>query len=88
MELAAFQAALSWACQGKHGDAFVYHLGAKAGSGFGRVGMTFRGSMRLPVAPTMASTDALAPHTSLSTEYDTHLKGNAKAILAALEETA
>lgn len=89
LEVAAFQAALSRACKGKHADGFVYHLGAKSAVGCGRVVMRFAGKLLVTVAaPQGETTSALSPADTRPQQYEDHLRDNKDKILTALEDAA
>lgn len=91
LEIGALQASLGRSCQGMHGDAYVYHLGAKASVGFGRMAVTFTGSLRHIARPVEHEADALTRFGADAggvSEYLSHLRANRSAIMDAIREAA
>lgn len=90
-ELMALRAGLTRACEGRHPQGMVYVLGAKGGTGYGRMALEFRG-YRLDVGtPTFSDDLGIVPSTSADpgwASYTAHLKTEKEAILAALQEAA
>lgn len=91
LEVGALQASLGRSCQGMHGDAYVYHLGAKAAVGFGRLAVSFTGSLRHIARPVENEADALTrfgADAGAVSEYLSHLRENRAAIIDAIREAA
>ena len=93
-ELSALIAALSHACDGRHTDGgYLYRVGAKSGTGHGRMSWHFTGLMRPVATPALVPSDAMLPvlsdgATDRLDAYRAHLAANREDILAQLEELA
>lgn len=91
-ELDALVSALSYACDGADGSGYLYRVGAKSGTGLGRMRWHFRGLQR-PVTPTAMEESTLLPVLSGGGSdrleaYKVRLHEQKAAILAQLEEMA
>lgn len=92
-ELSALLSALSYACDGHDGDGYLYRVGAKAGTGHGRMRWRFEGLAKPIALPVMESAELLpmlAPGEGVDRleAYKRHLADNRQAILVELEELA
>lgn len=94
-ELAALVSALSHGCEGRHSDGgYLYLVGAKRGTGHGRMSWHFHGLARPLASPTMETSDRALPalvedqHASRLDAYREHLATQREAILRELEEIA
>lgn len=93
-ELSALASALSHACDGVHTDGgYLYQVGAKRGTGHGRMSWRFSGLTRPVATPAMTPTDVLLPAIATDaseriTAYKAHLAEHRADILAELEELA
>ena len=92
-ELDALASALSYACDGARGDSYAYRVGAKSGTGFGRMEWRFAGFQRPVEPPPVDPSDVLLPAVSSGggerlRAYKDRLKEHAQSIIAELEEMA
>lgn len=91
LEVGALQSALGRACQGMHGEAYVFNVGAKSAVGFGRMAIAFSGAVRHIARPSTDEATALARFGADAagvTGYLAHIRENRGAILDALREAA
>jgi len=91
-ELDALVSALSYACDGADGSGYLYRVGAKSGTGLGRMRWHFTGLQR-PVTPSAMSESTLLPVLSGGGSerleaYKVRLHEHRAAILSSLEELA
>ena len=89
-ELNALVSALSYACDGAEHGGYLYRVGAKSGTGLGRMRWYLSG-LQKPLAPTAMEPSSLLPvladdGASRLAEYQAHLRSNREAILAELAE--
>lgn len=94
-ELSALVSALSHACDGRHSDGgYLFHVGAKRGTGHGRMSWHFHGLARPIATPRYDASDVLLPalvedqSASRLDAYREHLASKRSEILAELEEIA
>jgi len=93
-ELSALASALSHACDGRAPDGgYLYRVGAKSGTGHGRMSWHFAGLQRPIATPAMVSSDVLLPaiadgHQARLDAYREHLAKHRDDILTELEEIA
>jgi len=94
-ELSALMSALSHACDGRHSDGgYIYAVGAKRGTGHGRMSWHFTGLARPVTSPSLVASDVLLPalvedqHARRLDAYREHLATSRDAILRELEEIA
>lgn len=94
MELAALRAAIETACAGYQKDAMVFHVGAKAGVGMGRIALTFNGDLRTSLSPpSFSPAEGIMPMPS-NVDVDTmavyvdHLRKHADEIMTLLNGVA
>lgn len=88
MELAALKSALEYACRGRHGEGYLFGVGAKNSVGFGLMNWHVYGTIRV-TAPGAEDSTALVPDgqsSSADVAYATHLRSRKDEILSALEE--
>ncbi len=89
-EMTALRTGLARACEGMHGDRYVFRLGAKGAVGFGRVAIRFSGTARQIDAPDYGPSDAALPAKAGDdvARYAAQLRERNDEILATLEQTA
>lgn len=95
LELEALKSGLSYACEERDGDAYIYRLAAKGAAGYGLAAIRFHGEMIRVVAPEPTPDGSLVPVSREEANgdpglaaYAEHLKAHAEEILSLLEEAA
>lgn len=90
MELVAMRSALERACTGRHGEALVFHVGAKSSVGMGRMAFVFDGGLRETLSPpSFSPAEAITPlnddaDTDAMAAYINHLRENKDSIVEVL----
>lgn len=85
LELGALRAALSFACQGGDDEnGFIFYLGAKRSSGWGKISAKIHGEKI--TSPATESLDGLVKFGEGSANYEEHLKEHRDEIISALHE--